>query len=156
MLHSWIKPIVNRYRTFVISPIVEAISQAPRVADPAVQSLLQLEYARLVQEGKPLPRIGDVGFKVYSQCDEDGILLFLFSVIGAKSKTCVEICAGDGSECNTANLIRNHGWYGLLVDADKNAVQAGKAPLCYVQGYVCLPPKVCLFLDNPQQCKHFA
>jgi hypothetical protein len=89
------------------------------------QILFQLEIRRLVQEGKVLPPLRDMGFKVFSQADEDGILLYLFSVIGARTKTCVEICAGDGSECNTANLILNHGWHALLVDGSKELVARG-------------------------------
>jgi len=34
------------------------------------------------------------------------------------NKKCVEICAGDGIECNTANLIVNHRWIGMLCDGD--------------------------------------
>lgn len=101
-------------RTFV--PVHEAASS---------QILLQLEIRRLIQEGKDLPPLRDMGFKVFSQSDEDGILLYLFSIIGAQTKTCVEICAADGFECNTANLILNHGWHGLLVDGNQELVTKG-------------------------------
>lgn len=37
----------------------------------------------------------------------------------------MEICAGDGIECNTANLIVNHGWTALLVDGDQERVARG-------------------------------
>jgi hypothetical protein len=37
----------------------------------------------------------------------------------------VEICAGNGIECNTANLIINHGWNGLLVDGNETLVKQG-------------------------------
>ena len=67
----------------------------------------------------------DVGFRVHSQHEEDGIILFIFSLIGTTNKKCVEICAGDGIECNTANLILNHRWIGLLCDAkDANIAKA--------------------------------
>jgi hypothetical protein len=56
---------------------------------------------------------------VYSQFDEDGILLYIFSLIGFTNRKVVEICCGNGSECNTANLIINHACYGLLFDGDK-------------------------------------
>ena len=39
----------------------------------------------------------------------------------------VEICAGDGIECNAANLIINHGWQGLLLEGDAEQVARGKA-----------------------------
>jgi hypothetical protein len=41
------------------------------------------------------------------------------------NKLCVEICAGDGIECNTANLILRHGWHGLLFDGDQTNVDRG-------------------------------
>lgn len=68
----------------------------------------------------------EVGFKAFSQTDEDGILLYIFSIIGTANKTCVEICAGTGVECNTANLLINHGWHGLLVDGNEGAVRQGR------------------------------
>jgi hypothetical protein len=89
------------------------------------QILLQLEIGRRVQEGKALPRLQDMGFKVFSQTDEDGILLYIFAVIGTRNKIGVEICAGDGLECNLANLILNHGWHALLVDGNKDLAARG-------------------------------
>ncbi|MBE7438821.1 MAG: hypothetical protein HS115_10235 [Spirochaetales bacterium] len=65
------------------------------------------------------------GFKAYSQNDEDGILLYIFSIIGEGSRRAAEICAGDGIECNSANLIINHGWRGLLVDGDRSRIDRG-------------------------------
>ncbi|WP_157572676.1 hypothetical protein [Nevskia soli] len=69
----------------------------------------------------------DVGFGLYSQHDEDGILLYIFSLIGVDNYRCVEICAGNGIECNTANLLINHRWTGLLVDGNPANVAAAKA-----------------------------
>lgn len=93
--------------------------------DPASQLLLKLRYKELANSRSKLPGIKEVGFKAYSQSDEDGILLYIFSIIGTKNKKSVEICAGNGIECNTANLIINHGWYGLLVDGNKQNVEEG-------------------------------
>jgi hypothetical protein len=90
-----------------------------------LQLMIRLQYKKLHQEGMPQPKLDDVGFRVFSQNDEDGRLLFIFSQIGSTNKKCIEICAGDGIECNTANLIINHGWHGLLVDGDENLVQKG-------------------------------
>lgn len=58
-------------------------------------------------------------FKIYSQNGEDGILLYIFSNIGAKNRNFVEIGCGNGKECNTANLSLNHGWSGLLIEGNK-------------------------------------
>lgn len=63
--------------------------------------------------------------KLYSQNGEDGILYYIFSCIGYTNKKCIEICAGNGRECNTANLIKNHGFNGLLFDGNNSNVQIG-------------------------------
>ena len=91
------------------------------------QVQLRLQYQSLVRQGCDLPSFADVEFKCFSQNGEDGILLYLFSLIGADYRTAVEICAGDGIECNAANLIVNHGWQGLLFDADREQVARGAA-----------------------------
>jgi len=94
--------------------------------DASTQILLRLAYRDLLRSGKELPRLSDVGFQVFSQTDEDGILLYIFSILGTHDKTCVEICAGDGIECNSANLIINHGWHGLLVDGNVKMIKKGR------------------------------
>jgi hypothetical protein len=94
--------------------------------DQVTQLLLKLHYQQLVQQGLPLPGFRDVQFKAHSQTGEDGLLLYVFAVIGTTNKRCVEICAGAGIECNTANLIINHGWTGLLVDGDDAKLQRGR------------------------------
>ncbi len=97
------------------------------VSSNAVSQLaLKFQYMEMMRKGLVLPSLADVGFKVFSQTDEDGILLYLFSIIGATNKKCVEICAGNGIECNTANLIINHGWLGLLFDGNEKNVRRGK------------------------------
>ncbi len=81
-----------------------------------------------------------VGFQAYSQADEDGLLLFLFSVLGVSRKLCVEICAGDGIECNTANLILNDGWHGLLVDGNERLVETGRRYYARAKQTYAFPP----------------
>lgn len=91
------------------------------------QLLLAQNYRQMVRHRDlPLPSFADVGFREYSEFEEDGILLFLFSVIPPQSRTCLEICAGNGIECNTANLIINHGWRGHLFDGDPSNVELGR------------------------------
>jgi hypothetical protein len=91
------------------------------------QVLLRLRYQELVRGGAPLPALSEAEFRCYSQNGEDGILLYIFSLIGTTNRRVVEICAGDGIECNAANLIVNHGWLGLLLDGDPQLVAAGKS-----------------------------
>jgi hypothetical protein len=68
----------------------------------------------------------DVEFSAFSQNGEDGILLYTFSLIGTTNRRAVEICAGDGIECNTANLTVNHGWNALLFDGDEQNTKKGQ------------------------------
>jgi hypothetical protein len=97
-----------------------------RRVDPGTQILLRLKYQEMRRNNVPLPPFDEVQFRSYSQNGEDGILLFIFSLIGTTSKTVVEICAGEGIECNAANLLINHGWRGLLFDGSAENVAAGQ------------------------------
>ena len=90
------------------------------------QKRLSALYRQLHQADGPPLLLKDVGFRVHSQHEEDGILLFIFSLIGTTSKRCVEICAGDGMTCNTANLIINHRWLGLLCDGEEANTKKAK------------------------------
>lgn len=109
-------------------------------AGAEVQILLRLKYRELLQQGMPLPRFDEVGFRAYSQFDEDGILLYIFSLIGTTNRRAVEICAGHGIECNTANLIINHGWEGLLFDGKIENVLNGRAFYARTQDTLLFPP----------------
>jgi hypothetical protein len=91
------------------------------------QLLLMLAYQRQKAAGEALPSLNDVEFRTFSQNGEDGIIWYIFSLIGALRKTSVEICAGNGMQCNTSNLIVNHGWTGLLFDGDQEHVKSGTA-----------------------------
>ena len=69
--------------------------------------------------------IHDWEISIWSQNGEDGILLNLFSRIGATSRRFLEFGCGTGLECNSANLALGFGWSGLLLDA--NATHVTKA-----------------------------
>lgn len=101
------------------------VHQQTACDDVVSQKLLMEAYAAAPQSARRSFR--DVGFGIYSQHDEDGILLYIFALIGAQTRRSVEICAGDGIECNTANLLINHRWTGLLVDGSDSNVQRARA-----------------------------
>ena len=100
--------------------------EQPSASAQILQVLLRQQYRDLARRGVELPDFADVEFRTYSQNGEDGILLYLFSLLGTTNRTVVEICAGDGYECNAANLLVNHGWKGLLVDGDAAQVASGR------------------------------
>lgn len=103
------------------------------------QIVLMNQYRQLASINK-LPNFQDTGFHVYSQTDEDGFLLFIFSLIGSTNKKVVEICAGSGLECNAANLIINHGWQGLLFDGDPDNIRIGKGVFSFLKTTSNKPP----------------
>lgn len=123
-----VRRLAERVRGFLNRPVTQRLDDVVPVTRPgtADQQLLRLAYQSLVREGAALPPLSDVGFKVYSQNEEDGILWFLFSVLGTTNQVSVEICAADGVQCNSANLILNHGWRGLLFDGSDDNIARGR------------------------------
>lgn len=95
-------------------------------ADRGAQIALALAYQDRLASGQRLPDFADVEFRNTSQQGEDGILLFIFALAGHGSRRAVEMCAGDGIECNSANLILHHGWDALLFDGDARLIDTGK------------------------------
>jgi hypothetical protein len=88
---------------------------------------LHLAYRAAVQERRSLPNLRETGFRVFSQSDEDGILLFLLAATGADSQRFVDIGAGDCvSASNCANLALNLGFHGLFIDADAGRIASGR------------------------------
>ncbi len=95
---------------------------APAVS--IVQRELYLKYRSLPAE--QLPPLKDTGFRVFSQFEEDGLLLYIFSLLGMDKKTFVEIGSADGINSNCANLYFHHGWHGVFIDADRDQVEIGR------------------------------
>lgn len=109
------------------SPLIDDM-ELRLMNEAAAQKVLVQQYRQMAASGlAALPDLADVGFRKFSQFEEDGILLYLFSLVKPINRTCVEICAGNGRECNTANLIINHGWWGHLFDGSPENVNEGRA-----------------------------
>jgi hypothetical protein len=88
---------------------------------------LYLTYRSAALEGSGLPTVRETGLRVFSQADEDGILLFLLAATGADSQRFVDIGAGDCvTASNCANLALNLGFHGLFVDADLGRIESGR------------------------------
>jgi hypothetical protein len=72
----------------------------------------------------------DIGLSVFSQNNEDGILLYLFSEVKFKTRKSIEIgCNVENStiglpEANTINLIVNFNFHGLIIDMGASNVDA--------------------------------
>lgn len=78
------------------------------------------------KEQNKLPKFNETGFKNFSQFEEDGLLLYIFSVIGMGSKSFVDLGSNDCVNSNCANLAIHFGWLGLFVDGDKTMIKIGK------------------------------
>lgn len=88
------------------------------------QADLRREFDRAkqsVREGTP-DNPASFGYKIYSQCDEDGIIENIFSRIGNGTKVFVEIGCSDGLENNTHAMILRE-WHGVWIDADKSKIR---------------------------------
>lgn len=91
----------------------------------AVQRLLQSSWNAGRSEVLDHVDLMESGFRVFSQGDEDGILLRIFQQIGTTNKVVVEI----GSNCDysdvgfpenlSSNLIVNHAWSGFVFELDE-------------------------------------
>jgi hypothetical protein len=139
-----LKRLVRRGLVRLARPLIEELDARPSARhDESVAQKALVQHYRLLAatDPKALPRLGDVGFRKYSQFEEDGILLYLFSLIPPLNRTCVELCAGNGMECNTTNLIINHGWWGHLFDGDEHNVQAGGAFFARHKDTFLYPPR---------------
>lgn len=82
--------------------------------------------ACLTDAGLPHPMaIGAQRFRLRSQHEEDGITLALLQAAGVKHRTFVEIGSGSTGG-NSAILAYELGWSGLMVDANRKAVDGAK------------------------------
>ncbi len=89
------------------------------------QKKREIEYQEALDK-KKLPPISTTGLKVFSQFEEDGYTLFLFSILGHGKKTFIEIGAHDGINSNCANLCVHFGWTGLFLEGDAHLIKRGK------------------------------
>lgn len=125
-----LKYAARRIRQFLLAPLLEFQGRSADVS----QIHLQQWYTYLLRTNGPLPPFRDTGFSVYSESDEDGCLLFIFSLIGFTNRKLVDLGAAGGvNGSNTANLMINHRFHGLLVDGDASRVAKGR------EYYACNP-----------------
>jgi hypothetical protein len=90
----------------------------------AVQKLLMAVWRSASNQRIHAKDLQSSGFRVFSQNDEDGVVLRIFSQIGTTNRYVIEV----GSNCNgsdigipeniSTNLIVNHGWHGAVFELD--------------------------------------
>jgi hypothetical protein len=90
-----------------------------------IQLSLKNQWLQWKLDGiSPYGKIREAGFRCYSQFEEDGIILYLLTMIGVDAGTLVEMCCGTGAECMATNLILNHGYMGFLFDGSEENIAA--------------------------------
>jgi hypothetical protein len=121
----------------LLSPAYEASARLIKNSVPAsdresycqqMQRNIVNQYLMLELNGiAPYPNIRDAGFRVFSQFEEDGIILYVLVMIGFNTRRVVEVCCRGGNECMSTNLILNHGFDGYLFDGDENNIHGAEA-----------------------------
>jgi hypothetical protein len=128
------------------SQIAENLRQPnlqPACVDRGTQLLLRINYRNAFEKTQRLLDFDQIEFRSHSQNGEDGILWYIFSLIGTVNKKVVEICASDGIQCNAANLIINDGWAGLLFDGNDALIKKGQEYYKTHPDTFVYPPKLC-------------
>ena len=125
-MKKMIQSILKRFRSFFCSPILSYLERQESNRQALLQNMLKFQYKQMVQADMQMPSFEDVGFKTYSEADEDGILHYIFALIGTTNKRLLDIGAAGINISNTANLVINHGWKGLLIEGDLKRVLSAR------------------------------
>lgn len=107
-----------------------------------LQKNLFFQYRNLSAQTGKLPSFEETGFRVYSQSDEDGLLLYLFSLIGFSNHFVLDIASGSPIGGNTTNLILNWGCHGLLIEGNEKLVAESVAFYNHHPDAELFPPRI--------------
>jgi len=139
-----IKKIISRI--IIDNDLIGSISRSKLDVESINQQFQRVivnQYKQICLNNKlPYKMISESGFRCYSQFEEDGIILYILSIIGMKTKKVVEICCGDGSECMATNLILNHGYDGFLFDGDSENIKRANDFFTGKKDCLLTPPKL--------------
>lgn len=106
------------------------------------QRQLFLHYQFLSNAKLPLPRFSDTGFRVFSQNDEDGLLIYIFSLIGFTNKLLLDVAFASPMGSNCTNLLCNWGFYGLLLEANPSGIASSRNFFSSYPDTTIFPPKI--------------
>lgn len=100
-------------------------------------------------------KLSDTGFSIFSESDEDGLLLYIFSKIGFTNKVCVDIGGGAGlMGSNTANLFLHHGFSGLIFEGNNDSAEALRLAYSAQKATRHSPPEVICEYVTPKNIDH--
>ncbi len=140
MMKTFVKTTIARFIKTLIPGIFEIKAELYNYQIAQLQ--LKLHYQQLLHQALPLPKFEDAGFRIYSQCDEDGLLLYIFALIGTTNKMCLDIAFGSPYGANTTNLLCNWGWHGLLIDTDESSIAQSRQFFVSHKDTWIYPPKI--------------
>lgn len=127
MSMNYFKRLYSLYRIILSLPReLKDVKSQLREVRKLQYSSIALQQKLLLENWKKedgLVTLSDKGFRVHSQFEEDGLLLYIFSKIGFTNRKGIEMCCGWGNECMLSNLILYHSFEGLLFDGDANSVE---------------------------------
>jgi hypothetical protein len=131
LVKSALRRVIDFARPSLRADVDDALSQAllhslsneREIYAQQLQRNTVNQYLAFKSQGiAPYPKIQDAGFRVYSQFEEDGIILYVLAMIGFRTRRVVEMCCGSGDECMATNLILNHGFHGYLFDGSQQNI----------------------------------
>ncbi len=138
------KFILNRFQSVIRYIVANEFKAVQEKIDSQFEDLKQVHQKLLFNQMKASDfNTKEAGFSVFSESDEDGLLLNLFAKIGFDSKTIVDIGGGSGLQgSNSANLILHHGFSGLIIEGKEENVEALKLAYASKQKTKHSPPKI--------------
>jgi hypothetical protein len=107
-------------KTRALSYIVRGNKQTP--AETAAL-LIGKQMSWQVAELPPNVDFRKVGFKVFSQWDEDGIIQYLVNKLPIANKTFIEFGVESFEESNSRFLMLNDHWQGMVLDASASDIR---------------------------------
>ena len=118
LLPDYLKHYIKKYLRYYI--VKDKLSKNETDRQKEWSHNYQLAYSK-----GELSSLPSLGYKVFSQYEEDGLLLYLFSLLNFSKSTFIEFGSDDGINSNSANLAIHHGFSGLFIDGNKKALERG-------------------------------
>lgn len=138
LINKIVIKLINKVMSIVVPKIDLLARNSPHVK--VSQRQLYHFYRQAISQGIRFP-LSDTGFRVFSQFEEDGILLYIFAALGVSHKTFIDIGSSDGINSNCANFAVNFGWRGLFIDGNQKSIERGKAYYSSNPDTALYPPK---------------
>jgi hypothetical protein len=127
-MRSLLRRFVDRIARAFLSRVRDNSALDPRTS-PATKLAIAAfhgEWRARARRGEPLAQGLGMGARIFSQFEEDGLLLYLDAVLELEQRTFVDIGAADGINSNCANFALNLGWHGLFIDGDSELIARGR------------------------------